>query len=130
MTYLQSKPIMQQATPMSTTSSSGAGSCDHIHASEISEDFFAKEIHSSIVQIMKTLQMGAKSINVTFTSIDKHILSKNFAHLGKSLQLLLNQVQKYVYDYNMGKMGGQVEDFLSDSFKNYEWNFPGLRKNL
>ena len=71
MTYLQSKPIMQQATPMSTTSSSGAGSCDHSHASEISEDFFTKEIHSSIVQIMKTLQMGAKSINVTFTSIDK-----------------------------------------------------------
>ena len=25
---------------------------------------------------------------------------------------------------------GQIEDFLSDSYKNYEWNFPGLRKNL
>ena len=77
--------------------------------------------------------MGCKSINVTFTSIDKHLSSKNFAHLGKSVQLLLNQVQKYVYDYNMGKMGNAEEsekDFLSDSFKNYEWNFPGLRKNL
>ena len=82
---------------------------------------------------MKQLQIGSKSINVTFTSIDKHLSSKNLAHLGKSVQLLLNQVQKYVYDYNMGKMGNAEEsekDFLSDSFKNYEWNFPGLRKNL
>ena len=103
------------------------------NSSEISEDYFTKEIHSNIVQIMKQLQIGSKSINVTFTSIDKHLSSKNLAHLGKSVQLLLNQVQKYVYDYNMGKMGNAEEsekDFLSDSFKNYEWNFPGLRKNL
>ena len=129
MTYLQSKPILhQQSAAQMSISNSSANST----LSEISEDFFTKEIHSSIVQIMKSLQMGAKSINVTFGAIDKHLCSKNFAHLGKSVQLLLNQVQKYVYDYNMGKMSnGQVtEDFLSDSYKNYEWNFPGLRKNL
>ena len=59
-------------------------------------------------------------------------------HLGKTVQALLNQVQKYVYDYNMGRMGqgnsnsSQIagSDFLSDSFKNHEWNFPGLRKNV
>ena len=57
------------------------------------------------------------------------------AHLGKTVQALLNQVQKYVYDYNMGRMGqgnsaSSQTDFLSDSFKNHEWNFPGLRKNV
>ena len=133
MTYLQSKPILQQTTPIS--SASPASSCNHSNnSSEISEDYFTKEIHSNIVQITKQLQMGSKSINVTFTSIDKHLSSKNFAHLGKSVQLLLNQVQKYVYDYNMGKMGISTSDadFLTQdsSFKNYEWNFPGLRKNL
>ena len=58
-------------------------------------------------------------------------------HLGKTVQALLNQVQKYVYDYNMGRMGqgsnsarSSQTDFLSDSFKNHEWNFPGLRKNV
>ena len=63
-------------------------------------------------------------------------------HLGKTVQALLNQVQKYVYDYNMGRMGQgstmgapsgiSQTDFLSDSasFKNHEWNFPGLRKNV
>ena len=37
----------------------------------------------------------------------------------------------------MGRMGqgsnsarGSQTDFLSDSFKNHEWNFPGLRKNV
>ena len=38
----------------------------------------------------------------------------------------------------MGRMGqgnsnsSQISgsDFLSDSFKNHEWNFPGLRKNV
>lgn len=59
----------------------------------------------------------------------RHLSAKNFAHLGKSVQILLNQVQKYVFDYNMGKMG-QSEDFLDSSCKNYEWNFPGLRKNV
>ena len=48
--------------------------------------------------------------------------------MGKTLQVLLNQIQKYVYDYNMGKFTGCDE--LSDSFNNYEWNFPGLRKNV
>ena len=48
--------------------------------------------------------------------------------MGKSIQVLLNQVQQYVYDYNMGKFTGIDE--LSDSFSNYEWNFPGLRKNV
>ena len=60
----------------------------------------------------------------------RHLAQRNFAHLGKTVQSLLNQVQKYVYDYNMGKMGQGAADFLSDSFKNYEWNFPGLRKNV
>ena len=36
----------------------------------------------------------------------------------------------------MGRMGqgsnsaSSQTDFLSDSFKNHEWNFPGLRKNV
>ena len=68
----------------------------------------------------------------------RHLSSKNLGHLGKTVQALLNQVQKYVYDYNMGRMGqgnsnsSQISgsDFLSDSFKNHEWNFPGLRKNV
>ena len=74
----------------------------------------------------------------------RHLSSKqkNLGHLGKTIQALLNQVQKYVYDYNMGRMGqgnsnsgssqisGGSENFLSDSFKNQEWNFPGLRKNV
>ena len=131
MTYLQSKPILHtQQTPQTQMSISNSSANSTL--SEISEDFFAKEIHSSIVQSTKSLQIGAKSINVTFGAIDKHLCSKHFGHLGKSVQLLLNQVQKYVYDYNMGKMssGQATEDFLSDSYKNYEWNFPGLRKNL
>ena len=48
--------------------------------------------------------------------------------MGKTLQVLLNQVQQYVYDYNMGRFTNS--DQLSDSFNNYEWNFPGLRKNV
>ena len=70
----------------------------------------------------------------------RHLSSKNFAHLGKTVQLLLRQVQKYVYDYNMGKMGQgstnfdpSTADYLCfdpASYKNYEWNFPGLRKNV
>ncbi len=66
----------------------------------------------------------------------RHLSAKNFSHMGKSVQILLSQVQKYVYDYNMGKMGRSSEqDSFSlnssgDSYKNYEWNFPGLRKNL
>ena len=68
----------------------------------------------------------------------RHLSSKNLGHLGKTVQALLNQVQKYVYDYNMGRMGqgnsnsSQISgsDFLSDSFKNHEWNFRGLRKNV
>ena len=66
----------------------------------------------------------------------RHLSSKNLGHLGKTVQALLNQVQKYVYDYNMGRMGqgsnsaSSQTDFLSDSFKNHEWNFPGLRKNV
>merc|ERR1719219_1241713 len=82
-----------------------------------------------MVNTMKQLQRGSKSIKVTFSAIDRHLTQRNFSHLGKTVQTLLNQVQKYVYDYNMGKMG-QGADFLSDSFKNYEWNFPGLRKNV
>ena len=36
----------------------------------------------------------------------RHLSSKkNLGHLGKTVQALLNQVQKYVYDYNMGRMG-------------------------
>ena len=58
----------------------------------------------------------------------RHLSAKNFQHMGKTLQVLLNQVQQYVYDYNMGRFTNS--DQLSDSFNNYEWNFPGLRKNV
>jgi hypothetical protein len=60
----------------------------------------------------------------------------NFGHLGKTVQILLSQVQQYVYDYNMGKMTpnhqttGDPLQQNNDSCKNHEWNFPGLRKNV
>ena len=28
------------------------------------------------------------------------------------------------------QISGGSENFLSDSFKNHDWNFPGLRKNV
>jgi len=139
MTYLQSKPILTSmgigmASPMSMSPSSSCASEETCST----EDYFNKDIHQGIVNTMKQLQRGAKSISVTFSTIDKHLSSKkNLGHLGKTVQALLNQVQKYVYDYNMGRMGqgnsnsSQTgSDFLSDSFKNHEWNFPGLRKNV
>merc|ERR1719189_2614634 len=139
MTYLQSKPILASiagmvASPMSMSPSSSCASSEETCSTE---DYFNKDIHQNIVNTMKQLQRGAKAISVTFSTIDKHLSSKNLGHLGKTVQALLNQVQKYVYDYNMGRMGqgnsnsSQTgSDFLSDSFKNHEWNFPGLRKNV
>ena len=37
------------------------------------EDYFNKDIHQSIVNTMKQLQRGAKSISVTFSTIDKYV---------------------------------------------------------
>jgi hypothetical protein len=107
MTYLQSKPILTSmgigmASPMSMSPSSSCASEETCST----EDYFNKDIHQGIVNTMKQLQRGAKSISVTFSTIDKHLSSKkNLGHLGKTVQALLNQVQKYVYDYNRGRMG-------------------------
>merc|ERR1719273_2461048 len=106
MTYLQSKPILTSmgigmTTPMSMSPSSSCASEETCST----EDYFNKDIHQGIVNTMKQLQRGAKAISVTFSTIDKHLSSKNLGHLGKTVQALLNQVQKYVYDYNMGRMG-------------------------
>ena len=82
MTYLQSKPILQPS-PMSTTTVSKNPSPNSTISSEISEDFFTKEIHSTIVQTTKVIQSGAKTINVTFGALEKHLFSKQWGHLGK-----------------------------------------------
>ena len=86
MTYLQSKPIL--TTPMSTTttatSSPSSMSSPSVRSSSSSspnnagsatqtpttaEEFFNKDVQ--VVNTIKQLQRGAKSITVTFTSIDK-----------------------------------------------------------
>ena len=61
MTYLQSKPILV-ANSMSTSPTNSS-------SSTIEEDLFNKDM--AIVNTMKQLQNGAKSIHVTFSSIDK-----------------------------------------------------------
>ena len=73
MTYLQSKPILASmgmvASPMSMSPSSSCASEETCST----EDYFNKDIHQSIVNTMKQLQRGAKSISVTFSTIDKYV---------------------------------------------------------
>ena len=49
------------------------------------EDYFNKDIHQSIVNTMKQLQRGAKSISVTFSTIDKYVKHNYLLDRGKSL---------------------------------------------
>ena len=69
MTYLQSKPIL--TTPMSTSPSSMSSSISSSSpgSNNVAEEFFNKDVQ--VVNTIKQLQRGAKSISVTFTSIDK-----------------------------------------------------------
>ena len=74
MTYLQSKPILTSmgigmASPMSMSPSSSCASEETCST----EDYFNKDIHQGIVNTMKQLQRGAKSISVTFSTIDKYV---------------------------------------------------------
>ena len=79
MTYLQSKPILTSmgigmATPMSMSPSSSCASEETCST----EDYFNKDIHQGIVNTMKQLQRGAKSISVTFSTIDKYVKQEGY----------------------------------------------------
>ncbi len=64
--------------------------------------------------------------------------------MGKTVQMLLSQVQKFIYDYNMGRYSSQQNNYADYSFLSAadsngsglsgnsatDWNFPGLRKNV
>ena len=79
MTYLQSKPILASmgigiASPMSMSPSSSCASEETCST----EDYFNKDIHQGIVNTMKQLQRGAKSISVTFSTIDKYVKQEGY----------------------------------------------------
>ena len=86
MTYLQSKPIQQPVmesngnlmenngnSPLTMSPGSSCESRTSLNEDSVShcEDFLNKDLHQGIVDTMKKLQRGAKSITVTFSSIDR-----------------------------------------------------------
>ena len=60
------------ASPMSMSPSSSCASEETCST----EDYFNKDIHQGIVNTMKQLQRGAKSISVTFSTIDKYVIQE------------------------------------------------------
>ena len=64
------------ATPMSMSPSSSCASEETCST----EDYFNKDIHQGIVNTMKQLQRGAKSISVTFSTIDKYVKQEGYIH--------------------------------------------------
>ena len=65
------------ATPMSMSPSSSCASEETCST----EDYFNKDIHQGIVNTMKQLQRGAKSISVTFSTIDKYVHTMNKTYI-------------------------------------------------
>lgn len=93
MTYLQSKPILQQQQQIPMSVSSGSPNSSST-SSAFSEDLLSKEVHCGIVDTMKLLQRGAKSINVTFNSIDKWVIQLNSISGNKTIRLFRG---KWIY---------------------------------